>query len=359
MNFLCTGSLGFIGSNFVNYYQNKYPESKIVVLDKNDYCSSIKNITNDSIEIIIGDILDINLITKILYDNEIDIVIHFAAESHVDNSFNNSLEFTKTNVYGTHTLLEAARLYNNTTDKIKKFIHVSTDEIYGGSTIDYEMKTETSLLKPTNPYASSKAGAEMIVNSYFESFKLPIIITRANNVYGKQQYPEKVIPKFICQLLDNKPVTIHGTGITRRNFIHVDDVCTAYETIIKYGQINEVYNISACTDNEFSVKEIADILIDIIGTNKSKSISYVEDRNINDFRYYTSSEKLEKLGWKPQKTNFKEEVTKLVDWYGEHRNRFSLYKQKSSMISFDILFTSNIFIICNCVIWVMIRAYSR
>ena len=355
MNYLITGGLGFIGSNFVNFYKNKYPESKIVVLDKNDYCSSIKNITNDSIEIVIGDILDINLITKILYDNEIDIVIHFAAESHIDNSFNNSLEFTKTNVLGTHTLLEAARLYNNTTNKIKKFIHVSTDEVYGGSTIDCEMKTETSLIKPTNPYAATKAGAEMIVNSYYESFKLPIIITRANNVFGIHQFPEKVIPKFICQLLDGKQVTIHGQGLTRRNFIHVDDVCTAYETIIKHGQINEVYNISACKDNEFSVKEIAYMLIDIIGTNKSKSISYVEDRNINDFRYYTSSEKLEKLGWKPVKTNFREEITKLVDWYEINRRRFSLYKQKS----FDILFTSNIFLICCCVVWLMIGAYSR
>jgi len=325
---LGTGSLGFVGSNFVNYYQNKYPESKIVVLDKNDYCSSIKNITNDSIEVIIGDILDMRLITKILYDYEIDIIIHFAAESHVDNSFNNSLEFTKTNVLGTHTMLEAARLYNNTTDKLKKFIHVSTDEIYG-SNDSGEANTEKSILNPVNPYASSKAAAEFMVTSYWHSFKLPVITTRCNNIYGCNQYPEKVIPKFICQLLDGKPVTIHGQGITRRNFIHVDDVCAAYETIINHGEINEVYNISAHVDNEFSVKEVADMLIDIIGTNKSKSISYVEDRNINDLRYFTSSEKLEKLGWKPQKTNFKEEVTKLVTWYGNNKDRYSLSKEKS------------------------------
>lgn len=321
-NMLITGAIGFIGSNFANYYQDKYPDTKIVVLDKNDYCSSMENITNSSIDIIIGNILDLELVTKILYENKINIVIHFAAESHVDNSFNNSLEFTNNNILGTHKLLEATRLYNNETGYIKKFIHTSTDETYGGSTIDCEVKTETSLLKPTNPYAASKAGAEMIVNSYYESFKLPIIITRINNVYGKHQFPEKLIPKFICQLLENKPVTIHGQGLTRRNFIHVDDVCTAYETIIKHGQINEVYNISACKDNEFSVKEIADMLIDIVGTNPSKSISYVEDRNINDFRYYTSSEKLENLGWRPQKTNFKEEVTKLVEWYKNNKNRF-------------------------------------
>jgi len=321
MNFLISGALGFIGSNFVNFYQDKYPDSKIVVLDKKDYCASEENITNNDIKIVIGNILDLDLITKILYENQINIVIHFAAESHVDNSFNNSLEFTKTNVLGTHTMLEATRLYNNVTGKITKFIHVSTDEVYFYGDGN-EAKTEESILKPVNPYAATKGAAEFIVNSYYESFKLPIIITRTNNVFGLNQYPEKIVPKFICQLLDNKPVTIHGQGLTRRNFIHVDDVCTAYETIIEHGQINEVYNISACKDNEFSVKEIADMLIDIMRTDKSKSISYVEDRNINDFRYYTSSEKLEKLGWKPQKTDFKKEVTELVSWYAINRNRY-------------------------------------
>ena len=328
---LISGALGFIGSNFVNFYKDKYPESKIVVLDKNDYCSSEENITDKSIKVIIGDILDQQLVTNILYDHEINIVIHFAAESHVDNSFNNSLEFTRTNVLGTHTMLEATRLYNNATGKITKFIHVSTDEVYHYPGDD-EAKTEECLLKPTNPYASSKAAAEFIVNSYFESFKLPVIITRANNVFGKQQYPEKVIPKFICQLLDGKAVTIHGAGLTRRNFIHVDDVCTAYETIIEHGKINEVYNISACEDNEFSVNEIADMLIEIVGTDKLKSISHVEDRNINDFRYYTSSKKFESLGWKPQKTDFKAEVTQLVEWYRQNRSRYSLHNKDSKDI---------------------------
>jgi dTDP-glucose 4,6-dehydratase len=357
MNFLISGAIGFIGSNFVNFYQDKYPESKIIVLDKKDYCSSEENITNKSIKVIIGNILDQQLVSNILYDNDIDIVIHFAAESHVDNSFNNSLEFTKTNVLGTHTMLESARLYNNVTGKITKFIHVSTDECYGQSTIDDEVKTETSLLKPSNPYAATKAAAEHIVFSYYESFKFPIIITRANNVFGVNQYPEKLIPKFICQLLDGKVMTIHGQGLTRRNFIHVDDVCTAYETIIKYGKINEVYNISACKDNEFSVKEIADMLIDITGSNKSKSISYVEDRNINDFRYYTSSEKLEKLGWKPVKTNFKEEVTKLVDWYEINRKRYSLYKEKS-LIN-PVFFWVNIFILFCFIVINMFKLYLR
>lgn len=351
---LCTGSLGFIGSNFVNYYKDKYPECNIVVLDKKDYCASEENITNKNIKVVIGNILDLGLISNILYENKINIVIHFAAESHVDNSFNNSLEFTKTNVLGTHTMLEAARLYNNDTGNLTKFIHVSTDEVYFFGD-DNEPKTEECILKPTNPYASTKAAAEMIVNSYYESFKLPVITTRANNVFGIQQYPEKLIPKFICQLLDGKPVTIHGQGLTRRNFIHVDDVCTAYETIIDHGEINEVYNISACKDNEFSVKEIADMLIDITKSDKTTSISYVEDRNINDFRYYTSSEKLEKLGWKPQKTNFKEEVTKLVDWYKINKTRFLSYKEKT--LSTDPSFIFNIFMLVGIAGMLLYKSY--
>jgi len=320
--FLVTGALGFIGSNFVNFYLEKYPDTIIVILDKLDYCSSLLNITNSSAIIVNGNILDMNLVTKILDENQIDTIIHFAAESHVDNSFNNSLEFTRTNVLGTHTLLEATRLYNDKTGLIKKFIHVSTDEVYG-EVVNDQICTENSTLEPTNPYASSKASAEFIVKSYYKSFNLPIIITRSNNVYGINQYPEKVIPKFVCQLLDNKQVTIHGTGSTRRNFIHVDDVCTAYETIIEKGIINEVYNISAFKNNEFSMIEVAKMLISIMGKDETQSISYVVDRNINDCRYYTSSERLELLGWKPVRINFIEHVTELVEWYRQNKNRYS------------------------------------
>lgn len=321
MNYLCTGALGFIGSNFVNYYQDKYPDCKIVILDKKDYCASEQNITNSDVKIVIGNILDKELVSKILYENEINIIIHFAAESHVDNSFENSMEFTMTNIVGTHTLLEATRLYNNKTNNIKKFIHCSTDEVTGNNDTN-EAYTEKSILKPTNPYAASKAGAEFMVTSYYESFKLPVITTRCNNVCGKNQYPEKIIPKFICQLLNNEPVTIHGRGKSRRNFIHVDDVSAAYETIIEKGEINEIYNISACKSNEFSVKEVARILISIMGKDEEKSIVYVKDRNINDQRYYTSSEKLEALGWKPVKTNFIENLNELVEWYKENKGRY-------------------------------------
>jgi len=321
MNFLVTGALGFIGSNFVNYYSKKYPNVKIIILDKCDYCSSIENIDkSDIIKIIVGNILDKELIQKILYDEQIDTIIHFAAESHVDNSFNNSLAFTENNVLGTHILLEMTRLYNDITGNIKTFIHVSTDEVYG-ETLDDFVQTEKSLLNPTNPYAATKAAAEFIAKSYYYSYKLPIIITRANNVYGQNQYPEKVIPKFICQLLEDKPLTIHGSGLTRRNFIHVNDVCTAYETIIMHGEIGQIYNISACENNEFSVMEIAKILIDLMGKTDDDLI-YVSDRNFNDQRYYTSSTKLEHLGWTPIKTNFIDNLFELIEWYKNNKNRY-------------------------------------
>lgn len=336
---LITGALGFIGSNFVNFYSEKYPQVKIVVLDKGDYCSSVQNITNSdvivldkseyyvavasnpTIKIIIGDILDQELIKKILYDEKIDIVIHFAAQSHVDNSFDNSLDFTMNNVVGTHNLLHEAKLYHDETGKINKFIHVSTDEVYG-EVINDQMRTEQCVLDPTNPYSATKAAAEHIAKSYYYSYKLPVIITRANNVYGRNQFPEKIIPKFICQLLEKKPVTIHGNGGTHRNFIEVRDVCTAYDTIINYGTIGEIYNISAAINNEFSVKEIAQMLIELTDSDEESSV-FVPDRNFNDRRYYTSSKKLEKLGWMPVKTNFRENLIELIEWYRINKDRYS------------------------------------
>lgn len=320
MNFLVTGALGFIGSNFVNYYKTKYPKTKMIILDKKDYCASELNITVDA-EIVIGNILNQELITYLLYEHNIDTIVHFAAESHVDNSFTNSLQFTNTNMVGTHTLLEAARLYHNNTKSLTKFIHTSTDEIYGDIKNNTRC-TEDSMLNPTNPYACSKAAAELMVKSYYESFQLPIIITRCNNVYGINQYPEKVIPKFICQLLNEKPITIHGTGESKRHFIHVDDVTSAYECIIKYGELNHVYNISSIDTNEYTMMQVAKIILTIMDKEEKDNIIYVKDRVINDQRYYITSEKLEALGWKPTKTDFIQNIKVLVDWYRVNKDRY-------------------------------------
>lgn len=241
---------------------------------------------------------------------EITHVIHFAAQSHVQNSFDDSIQFTYDNILGTHTLLEACKKYG----KIQKFIHVSTDEVYGESmnTIEENHKTEHSILCPTNPYAATKAGAELLAQSYNHSFNLPIIITRGNNVYGPNQYPEKLIPRFIKLLKENKKVTIQGDGSNVRAFLHANDTASAFETILDKGLIGEIYNIGCDDGMEYSVIEIAKILIKMIKNtdNYDEWIEYVEDRPFNDKRYYISNQKLRDLGWEI-KENFMESLQKI------------------------------------------------
>ena len=331
-NFLITGALGFIFSNVTNYLSLKYPHIKIYILDKKDYCSSIENINKESLhntEIIIGDIRNKELVSFILNKYDITNVIHAAAETHVDNSFFNSTSFTENNILGTHILLECCKIYQEKTGKLEQFIHVSTDEVYG-EVLNNEIKLETSVLNPTNPYAASKCGAEFLVKSYYYSYKLPIIITRGNNVYGMNQYPEKVIPKFICHLLNGQKVTIQGDGSNRRNFIHIDDVCTAFETILLKGKIGNIYNISGPEDNDYSVIDLTKILLKLfnpeIDTSNEKellnSIKYVEDRKFNDYRYYISGKKLEELGWKAKKNNLEQNLKELIEWYKLNKSRY-------------------------------------
>ena len=301
-NLLVTGGCGFIGSNFINYFLVKYSNIKVINIDALYYCANEHNI-NESIRnseqyvFIQGNIGSRDLINHILKFYNIDHVIHFAAQSHVQNSFEDSIQYTKDNVLGTHILLECCRIYN----KIKKFIHVSTDEVYGESMteINEKKKTEHSILCPTNPYAATKSAAELIAQSYNHSFKMPIIITRGNNVYGPNQYPEKLIPKFIKQLKENKPVTIQGDGSCIRSFLHSNDTSTAFECILLKGTIGEIYNIGSDDNMEYSVLDIAKKLIKLIKQTEEYSnwISYIEDRPFNDKRYYISNEKLKKLGW--------------------------------------------------------------
>jgi len=299
---LVTGGCGFIGSNFINHYFPRHTDVKIVNLDAMYYCAAETNISeeirNDPRYVFIkGNLCDGDLMTKILETYRITSVIHFAAQSHVQNSFEDSIRFTHDNILGTHTLLEACRKYG----AIKKIIHVSTDEVYGESmnTVDEQHKTEHSILCPTNPYAATKAGAELIAQSYNHSYKMPIIITRGNNVYGPNQYPEKLVPRFIELLKAGKKVTIQGDGSAVRAFLHVNDVATAFETILDKGSVGEIYNIGCDEGMEYSVLEIARILINMIhGTEDyDKWIEYVEDRPFNDQRYYISNQKIKDLGW--------------------------------------------------------------
>ena len=303
INLLVTGGCGFIGSNFINYYFPKGKINKLINFDAMYYCANKKNVNtnirkNQNYVLVEGNLCDEALVKQTLITNEITHVIHFAAQSHVQNSFEDSLTFTKDNALATHVLLECCRKYG----KVIKFVHVSTDEVYGESmnTIDEQHKTEHSILCPTNPYAATKAAAELIAQSYNHSYKMPIIITRGNNVYGPNQYPEKLIPRFIKLLKDNKKLTIQGEGKSVRAFLHSYDTAKAFECILEKGEIGEIYNIGCDEGMEYSVMEIAEILIKMIkgeDVNYEDWIEYVEDRPFNDQRYYISNKKLKDLGW--------------------------------------------------------------
>ena len=225
-------------------------------------------------------------------------MVNFAAQSHVQTSFDDSLQYTRDNIVGTHNLLEVTRLH---CPLLQKFIHVSTDEVYGESMLDVneKHKTEHSVLCPTNPYAATKASAELIAQSYNHSFSMPIVITRGNNVYGPCQYPEKVVPRFIEQLKAGNPVTIQGDGSCVRAFLHAKDTATAFQCILERGRVGEIYNIGCDEGMEYSIRQVAEMLIKMIhGTDEyDKWITYIEDRPFNDQRYYISNEKLRDLGW--------------------------------------------------------------
>ena len=301
-NLLITGGCGFIGSNFINHYFENRHYDKLVNIDAMYYCANEENVRKDIRENKNYFLEKINLcneelMERILKQYDITHVIHFAAQSHVQNSFEDSIKFTHDNILGTHTLLECCRKYK----KIQKFIHVSTDEVYGESmnSINAHKKTEHSILCPTNPYAATKAGAELIAQSYCHSYKMPIIITRGNNVYGPNQYPEKIIPRFIKLLQENKKITIQGSGNAVRAFLHSYDTAKAFSCILENGKIGEIYNIGCDEGMEYSVMDIAEILIRMIKkTDKYENwLEYIEDRPYNDSRYYISNDKVKQLGW--------------------------------------------------------------
>jgi dTDP-glucose 4,6-dehydratase len=298
-----TGGAGFIGSNFINLFGKKYPDVKIINFDALYYCANELNVDetirqSPNYTFVKGNLQSFDLLKYIFQTTVITHVIHFAAQSHVQDSFTDSLRYTQDNIVGTHNLLEVNRLYNKS---LVKFIHVSTDEVYGESMLDVEEshKTEQSILCPTNPYAATKAGAELMAQSYSHSFGMPIIISRGNNVYGPNQYPEKLVPLFIKLLRENKKVTIQGDGSCVRAFLHAYDTATAFETILTKGKIGEIYNIGCDHDMEYSVIDVAKMLIKSIHNTEDcdKWIEYIADRPFNDKRYYISNQKLKDLGW--------------------------------------------------------------
>ena len=299
-NVLVTGGCGFIGSNFINIMKDKYPNLNFINIDKLDYCSNVYNVKPGISTLVRGDVGNSQLIEHLIKEYSFDTIFHFAAQSHVDNSFENALSFTLDNTHATHVLIEACRRYIPNVE----FIHFSTDEVYGESITDEPFTEEHGVLKPTNPYSASKAAAEMIVRSYIESFKMNIKIIRCNNVYGPNQYPEKLIPKFKKLLREGKKCTIHGRNCAqiKRAFMHVEDVVDAVETVWKRGTPGEIYNIAS--DHEMTVMEVTQIAIETLKgtTDYDQWIEYVEDRPFNDRRYHICAKKLKGLGWCQKKT---------------------------------------------------------
>tara|TARA_B110000305_G_scaffold236900_1_gene299178 strand:- start:313 stop:1248 length:936 start_codon:yes stop_codon:yes gene_type:complete len=299
-NVLVTGGCGFIASNFLNIMKERYPDITFVNLDKLDYCSNLYNVNPGVSTFVKGDIRDNNLIGYLIKQYDFDAVFHFAAMSHVDNSFNDPKNFTLNNTYGTHVLLDKFREIKPNVE----FIHFSTDEVYGESNTDVPFTESTGVLKPTNPYAASKAAAEMIVQSYIDSYKMNIKTIRCNNVYGPNQYPEKLIPKFKLALRNGEMCTIHGfkSANIKRAFMHVNDVVDAVEIVWKRGNPGEIYNIAS--DDEISVLDVTKLIIKLNKNTEEyhRWITYVDDRPFNDSRYYISSDKLKSLGWTQKKT---------------------------------------------------------
>ncbi|CAH0043188.1 unnamed protein product [Clonostachys solani] len=319
-NIMVTGGAGFIACWLVRHLVLNYSQAyNIVSFDKLDYCAALNNtriLDNEpNFSFYKGDITHPNEVLDCMEQHNVDTVLHFAAQSHVDLSFGNSYGFTHTNVYGTHVLLESAKKVG-----IKRFIHISTDEVYGEVKEDEDDLLESSILAPTNPYAASKAAAEMLVQSYQKSFNLPIIIVRSNNVYGPHQYPEKIIPKFTCLLHRGQPVVLHGDGRPTRRYLFAGDAADAFDTILHKGHIGQIYNVGSY--DEVSNLDLCGMILSAMDIDHSTPeqwrqwVKYTHDRPYNDRRYAVDGSKLKKLGW-TQKTNIKEGLAMTVEWYKE------------------------------------------
>lgn len=308
MNLLITGGAGFIGSCFVRYMLKNHPDYKIINLDALTYAGNLDNLkdveTNPNYLFVHGNICDKQLVDSLM--SQVDACVNFAAESHVDRSITGPEIFIQTNVGGTLNLLEMAKKH-----KISRYLQVSTDEVYGtlGKTGYF---TETTPLAPNSPYSASKASADMLVRAYYETYKMPVLTTRCSNNYGPYQFPEKLIPLFISNLLKGEKVPVYGDGMNIRDWLYVYDHCSAIDTVLHKGRLGEVYNIGG--NNEKANIEITKLLIKELGRDES-SIKYVEDRLGHDRRYAIDSSKIQnELGWHPSVT-FEEGIKITIDWY--------------------------------------------
>lgn len=315
MQILVTGAAGFIGSNFVEYITKKHPEYNIIVLDKLTYAGNMENLKKvyAKIKFEKGDICNFDLVSSIFDKYHIDGVIHFAAESHVDNSIKAPFIFTQTNVIGTHTLLEVAKQKWGEKSK-NKFVHISTDEVYG--TLGEEgFFTETSPIKPNSPYSASKASSDLIALAYAETYKMNITVTNCSNNYGPYQHNEKLIPHMIKLAMNDEKLPVYGNGRNVRDWLYVEDHCEAIDLVYSNGRAKERYNIGG--HNERRNIDIIKLILKKLGKSESL-ISYVEDRKGHDYRYAIDPTKItNELGWMP-KTKFEDGIIKTIDWYIEN-----------------------------------------
>lgn len=315
-NILVTGGAGFIGSNFITYILKKYPQYKVVNIDKLTYAANLNNLdevkTNPNYKFIKGDIADENFIKDIFKKEKFDIVINFAAESHVDNSISDPRIFMITNIIGTQVLLDTCKKY-----KVGRFHQVSTDEVYGDLELDNKelLFTENSHINPSSPYSASKASADLLVKSYYRTYNLPVTISRCSNNYGPHQFKEKLIPLIIDKAIKNNKIPLYGNGLNIRDWIHVYDHCSAIDKIIHNGKIGEIYNVGA--RNEMSNIDIVKIILKEL-TKPQELIEYVKDRPGHDLRYAIDSSKIEKqLNWKSE-YDFKTGIVETIKWYLEN-----------------------------------------
>lgn len=323
MKILVCGGAGFIGSNFIHYILETFPHYEVVNYDKLTYAGNLENlkdIENDlayssRYTFVKGDICDYNLLSEVVEKYQINHIINFAAETHVDRSiFGDCTEFVMTNTFGVLQLLNICRHF-----KIEKFVNVSTDEVYGTLALDStERFTELTPICPNMPYAAAKAGGDVLCNSYFVTHKIPVVVTHCSNNYGSYQYPEKLIPSSVFRLLKNKPILIHGNGKNIRDWIHVRDHCRALHLMLEKGVPGEVYNVGV--DNEHSNLEIAKTVLRLMNLPESM-IEFVVDRPGNDLRYAIDSSKLQKMGWQPvySREQFEVGMTETINWYLTHK----------------------------------------
>jgi len=314
MKLLVTGGAGFIGSNFIHYILGKYPDYEVINFDKLTYAGNLENLKefedHPNYHFVRGDILNAELLEHVAKD--VDIIVHFAAESHVDRSVLDPFAFIRTNVLGTHTLLEVARKLGN-----KRFHHISTDEVFGSLSLEETEKAfhEETPYDPRSPYSSSKAASDHLVRAYYHTFGLPITISNCSNNYGPYHFPEKVIPLFITNLMEGKKVPLYGDGKNVRDWIHVQDHCSAIDAIIHRGKIGHTYVVGG--NSEKSNFELTMTILENMGMGE-EMIEYVKDRPGHDRRYAVRPHKIKaELGWQPT-ISFSDGIRRTIQWYAEN-----------------------------------------